>query len=136
MKVTGPNRTSSTKTSKTKQYSSVSDSSFSSMVKDSVKADVASTVEHVDGINSLPDALSGESPEYQAQEHAKNILEHLEKLQMGLITGSISETSLRNLSDIVGRYKNNTSDVELGAILDDIHLRAEVELAKYMRDKS
>jgi len=50
-----------------------------------------------------------------------------------LLDGSISEESLGNLSKLVRAKRENVDDPQLMEVLDEIELRAEVELAKLER---
>jgi len=61
------------------------------------------------------------------------MLDQLDELRHGLLDGSISEESLGNLSKLVRAKRENVDDPQLMEVLDEIELRAEVELAKLER---
>lgn len=67
--------------------------------------------------------------------HAEDILDMLEELRHGLLMGTVPEAKLARLSEMVRTRKEACSDPRLGALLDEIELRAEVEIAKLSRDR-
>ena len=60
----------------------------------------------------------------------EDILDRLEDLRHGLLTGTISADKLQTLAHVVRTGRGNCGDPRLAALLDEIELRAEVELAK------
>jgi len=61
------------------------------------------------------------------------MLDQLDELRHGLLDGSISEESLGHRSKLVRAKRENVDDPQLMEVLDEIELRAEVELAKLER---
>lgn len=61
-----------------------------------------------------------------------DILDSLEKLQYGLLTGALSNEALRALVRQVERSPSESMNAELSAIRSHILLRARVELAKHI----
>ncbi len=59
------------------------------------------------------------------------ILEHLDKIRLGLLAGGIPRQTLRRLTAELSATRAETADPRLRAILDEIELRARVEIAKY-----
>lgn len=68
-------------------------------------------------------------------EWGENILDNLDAIRHGLLTGGIPNHQLQNLSQLLRRQKANTLDPKLKEIIDEIELRASVELAKLTRRK-
>ena len=64
---------------------------------------------------------------------ADDILDMLEELRHGLLMGTVPEATLMRLAEMVRSRKEACSDPRLAALLDEIELRAEVELAKLGR---
>jgi RecB family exonuclease len=62
--------------------------------------------------------------------HSKTTLETLEKLRHSLLMGSVSANVLNDLNRMVNSQRHLAVDPKLKEILDDIELRAAVELAK------
>ncbi len=63
----------------------------------------------------------------------EDILDRLEGVRLGLLTGAVPKDDLADLASLVRSKREEGIDPRLGAILDEIELRAEVELAKLRR---
>lgn len=63
--------------------------------------------------------------------HAEDLLDELDELRHGLLAGALSRHQLTRLKSLVNARRANVTDPRLGEILDEIELRAAVELAKY-----
>jgi Class II flagellar assembly regulator len=66
----------------------------------------------------------------RARERGQSILDRLEAVRMGLLEGWIGGESLQSLRRLVSERRGDLGDPRLGEILDEIELRAAVELAK------
>lgn len=81
-------------------------------------------------------ALQGapDSTERRARQRALQrgdaMLDDLEQIRLGLLLGSIPRTRLEQLAQLVRARREQVDDPRLMAILDEIELRAAVELAK------
>jgi hypothetical protein len=110
-------------------------------------AESASGAEDLRGVDSLSsisgvDALLalqsvGDVNEREARRrmvrHGEDILDKLEELRHGILIGSLSKDKLEGLAKTVRQNREDCFDPRLGSILDEIELRAEVELAKLER---
>jgi hypothetical protein len=76
----------------------------------------------------MGDALDSQS---RARKRGIDILDRLDELRHGLLMGSLSRRQIENLARLVRLQRESVSDPRLADILDQIELRAEVELAKY-----
>lgn len=63
-------------------------------------------------------------------ERGETILERLDELRHGLLTGSLPKERLIELAQLVRGKRDQVDDPLLAQLLDEIELRAEVELAK------
>jgi hypothetical protein len=88
----------------------------------------ASAVNGVLGVQEVDDALAHAS---KGKLRAQDILDRLDDLRIALLTGAISKERLLQLSRVVSAHRANITDPRLVALLDEIDLRAQVELAKY-----
>ncbi len=109
-------------------------SDFSSQIVDEPAAGGAvssnAPIGSVDGIlavQEVPTATDGRS---RGIKRGYSILDHLDDIRLGLLTGSISRKRLINLGQEIKEARDTVIDPQLSAILDDIELRAAVELAK------
>ena len=61
---------------------------------------------------------------------AEEMLDRLEEIQHGLLSGTLSMQKLVDLTKVVQTRRAQVDDPNLAEILDEIDLRAQVELAK------
>jgi len=87
----------------------------------------------VGGIDALI-ALQGlEDPterRKQAVRRGRVALDALDELKIGLLGGMLSQSTLNKLQSAAGFLKGSSGDDGLDAVLDEIELRVEVEIAK------
>jgi Class II flagellar assembly regulator. len=62
---------------------------------------------------------------------AQDMLDKLEEIQHGLLAGTMPVQKLMDLAKVVQARRVHVDDPRLAEILDQIDLRAQVELAKY-----
>lgn len=110
---------------------------------DSVLSAASSTQESLAGVSGLSGAASvgsllalqevsqEEMAKKEALQHGTNLLKSLEALRQSLLLGRVPVDVLRTLESRLQRQRQLTMDPELHEIIDDIELRAAVELAKY-----
>jgi hypothetical protein len=79
-------------------------------------------------LQEVPDALTGRR---SSVNRGFRVLDHLDELRIGLLEGGIPRRALRNLLQEVRNQREEADDPQLASILDEIELRARVELAKY-----
>lgn len=85
-------------------------------------------------IQELEDSTGG-GGRAKAQKWAHDLLDQLDQLRIGIIGGVIPESELTRIANMVEIQRAHTDDPDLSPILDEIELRAKVELAKYDRDR-
>lgn len=66
----------------------------------------------------------------KAVERGGTMLDMLEEVRLGLLLGTIPQSRLEQLAQLVRVQREQVNDPKLTAILDEIELRAAVELAK------
>lgn len=139
MKVEGPSKSSSAKgTSKAKKSAS-GDTSFSGLVNTAEETPAqkasggVSSIGQLDALLSLQEAGDGtsEEAEKKARQRAEALLDHLEQVRLGILAGGIPLAALQQLTRIAGEHRDKVMDPGLAEILDEIDLRAQVELAKH-----
>jgi len=72
----------------------------------------------------------------RARERAGNVLDQLDEIRLGLLMGTIPAARLEGLAQLVRAKREQVADPRLNQLLDDIELRAAVELAKLGRGLS
>lgn len=86
------------------------------------------SVAGVFGLQEVDDALARAA---KGKLRAQDILDRLEELRMDLLSGTLSRGKLLQLAQIVNARRREVDDPKLASILDEIDLRAQVELAKH-----
>ncbi len=80
---------------------------------------------------------SGEEERRQARQRGDEILDRLDELRHGLLAGTLTESQLVQLANLVRVRRATIVDPKMREIIDEIELRAEVEIAKLAaRDSS
>ncbi len=136
MKIEGPNRTSATSSSKGKGKVSSGDGSFSDLLTGGVKETRSAAATHsIASIDSLLAAQSVEDPTERAarkrkQARADSILDELENMRIALLSGTLTVGHVIDIADVVAAHREKIMDPRLHAVLDEIDLRAQIEIAK------
>jgi len=84
----------------------------------------------VDSLLALQEVGDGTQGKKKAVKRASDILDLLEEIRLGLIMGSVPLTKLNNLIQMVESRRDGFTDPALAALIDEIELRARVEIAK------
>lgn len=79
-------------------------------------------------LQQVPDATAGRT---RAVQRAEDMLEILEDIRIGLLAGGFHKSKLARLVDVLEVGRNQLDDPQLTDVLDEIELRARVELAKF-----
>jgi hypothetical protein len=66
-------------------------------------------------------------------QRGKGALDVLDELKIGLLSGSFDSSTVARLRDAAANLKTTSGDPGLDAVLSEIELRVEVELAKAVR---
>jgi hypothetical protein len=66
----------------------------------------------------------------RALARGRSLLDELDQIRIGLLGGVWPEASMRRLAELLQADRPAVSASKLGAVLDEIELRAAVELAK------
>lgn len=103
---------------------------------DSLSSSAVGAASGVTGLDALlaaqtvGDALQDEGKKRRAVDHGNDILDKLEDLRIAVLSGGISKSKLIELAQMLRSRREPGLDDALNRILDDIELRAQVELAK------
>lgn len=89
-------------------------------------------VESLLSVQEMPDAASGRSRGL-LKRYGDDVLDKLEELRLGILTGSIPKEKLSGLAQAMRQRRQKSDDPRLNEIIDEIELRAEVEIAKLTR---
>lgn len=138
MKIQGPGQ--SQKTDKSKKSSSTSGSSGGGFgvllgTQDVEDAPAASQAHSVAKIDALLAVQATEDPTERKKrqamtQRADRLLDELNKMRLNLLTGTLQLGHLIDLADVVSTHKERIQNPELQSVLDEIDLRAQIEIAK------
>lgn len=84
----------------------------------------------IEAILALQGVDRGAERKRNAVRHGQSMLDTLEEIKQDLLVGNIGEGRLHRLMALVTRARQE-ADPDLEALIDDIDLRAQVELAKF-----
>jgi hypothetical protein len=89
----------------------------------------------ISSVDALLAAQSVDAADDQGRKHGRkrgeDILDRLDELRHGLLTGTLTMSQVQSLAGLVRAQRTTVADPHLRQILDEIELRAEVELAKF-----
>jgi len=137
MRITGPSKSAPSEPKKVRKSRSSSGEAFSSALEGSGQSGTASAarpaspVASVDALLALQgSADEGSDARRQGFSRAQDLLDLLEDVRRGIVLGAIPRNKLQRLADLARRQREGFTDPQLSGLLDEIELRAEVELAK------
>lgn len=136
MKVEGPNSTRQTSSTQRKGKISEGSSGFGDFMSEGATetggAGATHSIAHIDTLLAVQEA---ENPTERATrkrmaQRATTILDELERMRMGLLTGTLTVGHVIDIADVVAQHREKIMDPRLTVLLDEIDLRAQIELAK------
>ena len=131
MEIKGPGRIESTPVRRVKTAGGGSDSVFK--VDNEPHANIVSgpgpiaALDSILTLQGMDDSLDGRS---KGLKRGEQLLDMLDQVRDGLLAGGIPRATLNRLANAVGKRQEGFADPQLQQVLDEIELRAHVELAK------
>jgi hypothetical protein len=135
MKVEGPSKTQGAGGSK-KTGRVSSDGSFEDFLAAAPKGtSAAAPTQSIARVDALLSVQAAESPTERAarrrmHQRADDILGELDKIRLSLLTGTMTLGQVIDVADVVASHREKVTDPQMTAILDEIDLRAQIEIAK------
>ncbi len=90
------------------------------------------TIDSLLALQEVNDPIAGRR---KAVKRAYDILDTLDTIRLGLMNGSLPASRLRGLIDLVESRRDNFEDPALSTLIDEVELRARVEIAKLEKIK-
>jgi hypothetical protein len=138
MKIEGPGRVKPTHLRRPSQK--VSDGAgFDTGAEEAREADAPARVRasqpiaSVDALLTLQGELDGSARRRRMMGRASEMLDILEGIRLGLLAGSIPRAQLGELVQAVETRREHVDDPNLSSVLDEVELRARVEIAKLQK---
>ena len=97
---------------------------------DAAPAAPAAPAAGLGGLLAVQEVGDATAERRRALAHGFNLLDRLDELRVALLTGRLDRDALTNLAQGVKSARSSVDDPGLAAVLDEIELRAAVELAK------
>jgi hypothetical protein len=94
---------------------------------------MAQPVESILSVQVIQDTGDQESRK-QSKQYGLELLDRLDEIRDGLLVGAISKDKLMELAQSMRQQRRKSDDPQLNQIIDEIELRAEVEIAKLTRN--
>ena len=139
MKISGPSGPSKAgDVKKSGKAGSAGGASFGSMIggADETEAPAhTSATGVIAGIDALLAAQETDDPAHRAAKkrmraRGEDVLKQLDKIRLGMLTGTLSVGNLLDVADVVASHRERINDPQLSSLLDEIDLRAQIEIAK------
>ena len=133
MKVVGPNGVStpaSTRTTRSASGFSLGQAPAAASPSAATASTAAGGVSDVSALMALQGIEGPLEKRRRAIRRGGGLLDRLEEIKLALLTGDADDTSLDQLARTLREERTDDGDADLNALLDQIDLRASVELAK------
>jgi len=136
MKIQGPGQTKGPSKTEKSGKASKSDASFGDFIaKDAGGAAPSQNTQSIAQVDALLAIQGAEDPTAGAarkrgRQRAGVILDELEKIRMAMLSGTLTVGHMIDIADVVASHREKIMDPALTGIMDEIDLRAQVELAK------
>ncbi len=133
MEINGPKRVDSSGVRRVSRASSQTGGAFSVSESEQPHAQTVTGPNAIAAVDSIlmlqgiDDSTSGRS---KGLAHGEQLLEMLDQVRDGLLSGGVPRATLNRLAATLTRKQDNFVDPKLQSVLDEIELRARVELAK------
>lgn len=89
------------------------------------------TTAAIDSLLSAQEVPDFQAGRRRAVQRGRDLLDQLDSLRVSLIAGTLPRQRLERLVEALAAKHTSLADPGLAAVLDEIELRARVELAKY-----
>lgn len=137
IKIEGPNRVQGGSVRRTGRSEGSSGSGFAKQIPGEVSSagsvNRAAPLSGLDGLLALQEVDDPTARASRGKKRAQGMLDQLDDLRMALLSGEVPREKLAELSKVVQTRRAQVDDPRLAEILDEIDLRAQVELAKFAR---
>ena len=132
MKVDPARRTNVSNTKKSKGTVKSADLAFTSVLDAELRTEQSTANLKVSTVDALPpvEPATADSDKKHASSRAALMLDRLEDIRQGLLVGAISKPKLEELAGTIKETRESALDPTMSDILDEIELRAKIELAK------
>ena len=136
MKIEGPSKTQkSSKTSKSAKAGKT-DGTFGAMVTGAAESTsqtaATQSIAKVDALLAVQGVgtATDRPAKRRMRERGEKVLRQLDHLRLALLTGNLTLGEMVDVADVVASHREDVDDPDMTAVLDEIDLRAQIEIAK------
>jgi hypothetical protein len=136
MKVEGPGQAQGAAKAKKSGKADKAGNIFEDFVaSDTPEAAATKTTQSIALVDSLLAVQGAEDPAARSarkrmRQRADTVLNELDRIRMAMLGGTLTVGHMIDIADVVASHREKISDPALSALIDEIDLRAQVELAK------
>ena len=136
MKIEGPKKTAGAGKSKKSGKAGASGASFGDFIasgpKESAQTQTTQSIVQVDALLALQgvDDATERASRGRMCQRCDDIIDELDKVRISMLSGEITVGDMINIADVVASHREKISDPKLTELMDEVDLRAQVELAK------
>ena len=136
MKIEGPSKSKETGKTGKAGAKGKADGTFGAMVTSAAKETSAvsatQSIAKVDALLAVQgvESATERKSRRQARERADKILRQMDHLRLSLLTNQLTIGQVIDIADVVASNRDKITDPKMTAVLDEIDLRAQIEIAK------
>lgn len=136
MKVQGPGGPQGPSKTKGKDKASSSEGAFGSFVasgpSSSAPTQMTQSIAQLDALLAIQGAEdpTARAAKKRMRERSDSILRELDKIRIAMLSGTLTVGHMIDVADVVASHRERIMDPAMTAIMDEVDLRAQVELAK------
>ncbi len=136
MKIEGPSKAGATSKTSKAGKAGKTDSTFGDMVASAAaetqSAAATQSIAQVDALLSVQsvETATERGKKGRMRERGEKVLRQLDHLRLAMLTGNMSLGQMIDIADVVASQRETIDDPEMTAVLDEIDLRAQIEIAK------
>ncbi|NRA86597.1 MAG: hypothetical protein HRU28_04225 [Rhizobiales bacterium] len=136
MRITNQNRAASVSKKRNTKKTSGTDGDFQPVADEDVsEVNVAAPLSPMQPVAAVDSLLAVQEMDQKKQQetavnNSREMLSILQEIRVGLLSGHISEHKVEALSALASKERQTFGNADLNNVLDEIDLRARVELAK------
>lgn len=142
MKIEGPSKAGKAAKTGKAGKTQKADGSFGDMVaqatQESQSAAATQSIAKVDALLAVQgvESATDRGAKRHMRERGDKILRQLDHIRLGILTGRLNAGELIDIADVVASHREQVDDPEMSAVLDEIDLRAQIEIAKMKKSMS
>lgn len=139
MKIEGPRGPQGTSATRRTASASVADAAqFRGLMAGAGEAEETGAAAATQTIASIDILLAAQAAPDPAERAARGrmtrrsaeVLDLLDKIKLGMLAGTLTVGDMIDIADVVASHREKIADPQLTAVLDEVDLRAQVEIAK------